>query len=161
MQFFMSWNWITFVPLKYMLPGALALTMVYSIIFSQEPGQGRRVSRLPSVGDNIGFDIGTPHDLFGSQRSSLFPWDNAGMNSSSSAPGMPGSDQIYVDPVELKLRGSSQSRRSSSLIPSQIGSIAEGFSPAPLRQSSQALPEDYVFESMVFSDEFFGNCFCD
>lgn len=72
------------------------------------------------------------------------------MSSSSGAPRMPGSDQIYVDPVELKLRGSSQSRRSSPLIPSQFGSIAEGFSPAPVRQSSQALPEDYVFESTVF-----------
>jgi meiotic recombination protein REC8, fungi type len=128
---------------------------VYSIIFSQEPGQGRRVSRPPSVGDGIGFDLGTPHDLFESQKSSLFPWDNAGMSSSSGAPGMPGSDQIHVDPVELKLRGSSQSRRSSSLIPSQVG-IAEGFSPAPIRQSSQA-PEDYVFESMVFSGECFGD----
>jgi hypothetical protein len=71
--------------------------------------------------------------------------------SSSDPPGLPGSDQIHIDPIELKLRGSSQSRRSSSLIPSQVGSLAEGFSPAPVRQSSQDLPEDYVFESMVFS----------
>lgn len=117
---------------------------------SEEPGQGRRASRPPSY--DIEFDLGTPRDLLGSQKSSLFPWDNAGMSSSSGAPRMPGSDQIYVDPVELKLRGSSQSRRSSPLIPSQFGSIAEGFSPAPVRQSSQALPEDYVFETLEKQD---------
>jgi meiotic recombination protein REC8 len=70
------------------------------------------------------------------------------MSSSSGPPGLPGSDQIHVDPIEQKLRGSSQSRRSSSLILSQAGSLAERFSPAPIRQSSQDLPEDYVFESM-------------
>ena len=71
---------------------------------------------------------------------------------------MPGSDQINLDPVDLKLRGSSQSRRSSSLIPSQVGSLAEGFSPAPAPPSSQALPENYVFESMVLC---FSHCTCD
>ena len=118
------------------------------------------MSRSPSVGDDVRFDHGTQHDLVRSQKSSLFPWDNAGMSSSSSAPGMPGSDQIYIDPVDIKLRGGSLSRRSSSLIPSQVGSFADGFSPAPTRQISQAVPEDYMFESTdVFRQ--MSHCLCD
>ena len=102
------------------------------------------------------FDLGAPYDLFASQKTSLFPWDNAGLSSSSGVPRMPATDPIHVDSVELKLRGSSQSRRSSSLIPSQVGTMAEGYSPAPIGQSSQVLPEDYVFESMVFCGIYFG-----
>ncbi|KAJ6621737.1 hypothetical protein B0H10DRAFT_2017274 [Mycena sp. CBHHK59/15] len=115
---------------------------------SEEPGQGRHLSRPQSVfGSN--FDIAPHNPPSGSQRSSLFPWDNAG-GGSSSAGGfgpMGGSDHINVDRAEIKMRGSSLSRRESSLIPSQVGSAADGldFSPGS-RTNSQAFGEDYVFD---------------
>lgn len=69
------------------------------------------------------------------------------MSSSSAALGIPGSDLIHADFVELKLRGSSQSR-SSSLIPGhiQIGSQAEGLSPALQSLSSEYQPSSCCSE---------------
>ncbi|KAJ7492632.1 Rec8 like protein-domain-containing protein [Mycena latifolia] len=114
---------------------------------SEEPGQGRHVSRPESVfGSN--FDIAPQLPPSGSQRSSLFPWDNAGGGSSSAAGGGPmGSDRISVDRAEVRMRGSSLSRRESSLIPSQGGSGMDAleFSPG-FGKSSQAVEEDYAFE---------------
>ncbi|KAL6309946.1 hypothetical protein BKA93DRAFT_722097 [Sparassis latifolia] len=51
---------------------------------AQEPGQARRISRPPSVlGSNFDFEVGRGQDIVsGSQRSALFPWDNAGASSS-------------------------------------------------------------------------------
>ncbi|KAJ7634292.1 Rec8 like protein-domain-containing protein [Mycena polygramma] len=111
----------------------------------EEPGQGRNVSRPPSVlGGN--FDIAPPPPS-GSQRSSLFPWDNAGGGSSSAGFAPMGSDRISVDRADIGMRRSSLSRRDSSLVPSQNGSIVDGlqFSPG-LAKSSQALGEDYAFD---------------
>lgn len=122
-------------------------------IYSKEPGQGRRLSQPPSMYDHeadLGFNFGTQDPLASSQRSSLFPWDNAGVGSSSSgAFGPAGSDRISFDRAEIKLRGSSLSRRESSLIPSQIGSARNsvGFSPGAFGKDSQIIGEDYVFES--------------
>ncbi|KDQ30809.1 hypothetical protein PLEOSDRAFT_1111526 [Pleurotus ostreatus PC15] len=113
---------------------------------SEEPGQGRNASRAPSVlGDNFGFDFGVGLDgqRGNSQRSSLFPWDNAGASSSVAgfAP-FNGSDRVSVDHAEMRLRGSSLSRREDSLIPSQVGA----FSPAILGKNSQLVGEDYAFD---------------
>ncbi|KAJ7786295.1 Rec8 like protein-domain-containing protein [Mycena metata] len=114
---------------------------------SEEPGQGRNASRPPSVlGSN--FDIAPPLPTSGSQRSSLFPWDNAGGGSSSGPEvGPMGSDRISVDRADVRMRGSSLSRRESSLVPSQNGSALDGleFSPG-FAKSSQALGEDYAFD---------------
>jgi len=114
---------------------------------SEEPGQGRHVSRPPSVfGSN--FDIAAQLPASGSQRSSLFPWDNAGGGSSSAAEfGPMGSDRISVDRADIRMRGSSLTRRDSSLAPSQSGSALDGleFSPG-FAKSSQALGEDYAFD---------------
>lgn len=90
--------------------------------------------------------------MAGSQRSSLFPWDNAGGSTSSGAFEMPGSNDLHIDAVEVRLRGSSQSHRDSSLIPSQAGSLAggPGFSPAPIRRGSY-LGEDYAFDGKAFT----------
>ncbi|KAF8898747.1 hypothetical protein BD779DRAFT_1666537 [Infundibulicybe gibba] len=111
-------------------------------------GQGRRAqSRQPSVG--FGFDLGG-EKAGSSQKSSLFPWDHAGAANSSSVGniGFLGSDNMQVDQAEIKLRGSSQSRRESSLVGSQMGSIlgGVGLSPATVRADSQGLGEDYVFD---------------
>ncbi|KAG6911973.1 hypothetical protein DXG01_000221 [Tephrocybe rancida] len=120
---------------------------------SEEPGQGRRVSREPSIARDLGIDFGTQIGDPGSQKSSMFPWDNAGGSSSSGAFGMPGSDHnVPVDHVEIRMRGSSQSRRDSSLVPSQVGSLAggPGFSPAPIKRASQIVDEeDYAFEVVL------------
>lgn len=101
---------------------------------AQEPGQGRRVSRPSSIlgGNNAAFDLG-PQD--GSQRSSLFPWDNAGASSSNDA-GLPGSENFDVD-VRM-------SHRDSSITHSQQGSIIGGIgvSPAPSGRGSQVFGED-------------------
>ncbi|TFK41172.1 Rec8 like protein-domain-containing protein [Crucibulum laeve] len=127
------------------------LPKTYSM-YKMEPGQGRRVSRTSSLlgVNNLGIDVGDYALATRSQRSSLFPWDDAGTSSSGgNAPfGFPGSGDIHVDRVEVKLQGSSQSRRESSLAPSQIGSGAGGFvfSPAVLGRGSQALGEDYIFD---------------
>ncbi|KAJ6509522.1 Rec8 like protein-domain-containing protein [Mycena vitilis] len=110
--------------------------------FQGKPGQGRNVSR--PLGGN--FDIAPPPPS-GSQRSSLFPWDNAGGGSSSAGFAPMGSDRISVDRADIGMRRSSLSRRDSSLVPSQNGSIVDGlqFSPG-LAKSSQALGEDYAFD---------------
>lgn len=85
------------------------------------------------AGGYPGLEITSPDGLLGSQKSSLLPWDNAGIGSSSSvAGGTFGSDNIPVDHVEIKMRGSSMSRRGSSLAPSLPPGSGPGLSPAPL-----------------------------
>ncbi|KAL0951212.1 hypothetical protein HGRIS_007935 [Hohenbuehelia grisea] len=113
---------------------------------SEEPGQGRNASRPPSVfGDNFGFDAGLLQDPpAGSQRSSLFPWDNAGPSSSNGGGfgPLPGSDMISIDKADIRIRGTPLSKRGGSLVPSQLGSL----SPALVPRSSQFFGEDYVFD---------------
>lgn len=93
---------------------------------------------------DFGFDVAHT----GSQKSSLFPWDNAGGSSSTEGFGMPGSDHIHIDHVDVRIRGSSLGRRDSSLVPSQLESLVggSGFSPAPIRKDFQTLGDDYAFE---------------
>lgn len=94
------------------------------------------------LGDEFGLDI-VQGSL--SQRSALFPWDNAGGSSSVSGAvflGRHSSDKISVDHAETRLRGSSLSRRGSS-IPSQQGDVfggAGGFLASP-----QIIDDDFVF----------------
>lgn len=128
-------------------------------LLQQEPGQGRLGSSRPASirGSNFGVDFGTQNSLGGSQRSNLFPCDNAGdagvSSSISGAPfgsAGPGSDRISVDQVEVRMRGSSlsaKSRRASSLLPSRMGSI--GGAPASPGDIGQDFPlpgEDFAFE---------------
>ncbi|KAJ7630924.1 Rec8 like protein-domain-containing protein [Roridomyces roridus] len=111
---------------------------------SEEPGQARHISRPPSILGND-FDFGAPAPS-GSQRSSLFPWDNAGGGSSSAGGfGAMGSDRVSVDRAEVAIRsrGGSLSRRGSSLVPSQSGSALEGLEFSPGLQKG---PEDYAFD---------------
>ncbi|KIY52705.1 hypothetical protein FISHEDRAFT_55692 [Fistulina hepatica ATCC 64428] len=120
---------------------------------SETPGKGRRDSRAPPEAD-MAFDLGSLDLLGVSQRSSLFPWDNAGGPSSSSGVfGIPGSDHVIFDRARVSIeradiglrRRSSGSRRDSSLLPSQAGSVIGGafFSPA---QGSRVIGEDYLFD---------------
>lgn len=94
------------------------------------------------LGDEFGLDI-VQNSL--SQRSALFPWDNAGGSSSFSGAvllGRQSSDKISVDHAETRLRGSSLSRRGSS-IPSQQGDILGGAGGFPA--SPQIIDDDFVF----------------
>ncbi|KAJ4486110.1 Rec8 like protein-domain-containing protein [Lentinula aciculospora] len=119
---------------------------------SEEPGQARHISKPPSdIGANFNFDLGSISRQEGSQRSSLFPWDNAGAGASSSVDAFGGgSDRISFDRAEVKIRGSSFSRRESSLIPSQNGSTGiRGISPVDIRiRESQVINEDFVFSGV-------------
>ncbi|OJA21506.1 hypothetical protein AZE42_05106 [Rhizopogon vesiculosus] len=114
---------------------------------SEEPGQARHASRPPSVlGDNFGLDI--VQNSF-SQRSALFPWDNAGVSSSVSGAvplGRHSSDKISVDHAETRMRGSSVSRRGSSLLSQhcEVFGGAGGF-PAIINASPQINDEEFVF----------------
>ncbi|KAF5374749.1 hypothetical protein D9758_000295 [Tetrapyrgos nigripes] len=116
---------------------------------SEEPGQGRRDSRQLSIGRD--FDFGpSSNDLnAGSQRSSLFPWDNAGAGPSSSVDFGP--DRVSVDRAETRIRSSPKvnSRRESSVGFSQIGSIGRGLSPADLgTRGSQVFGDDFIFDGV-------------
>ncbi|KAJ3790980.1 Rec8 like protein-domain-containing protein [Lentinula aff. detonsa] len=115
----------------------------------QEPGQARQISKPPSdIGANFSFDLGSFGRQEGSQKSSLFPWDNAGAGPSSSIDGAGGgSDRISIDRAEVRIRGSSFSRRESSLVPSQNGSTGiRGISPGDIGiRGSQVVGEDFVF----------------
>ncbi|KAJ7103545.1 Rec8 like protein-domain-containing protein [Mycena belliarum] len=118
-----------------------------SVRSSEEPGQGRHVSRPGSIfGSN--FDIAPQAPPSGSQRSSLFPWDNAGGASSSVGGGPLGSDHISVDRAEVRMRGSSLSRRDSSLVPSQTGSVVEALEFSP-NKGSLGVGEDYAFDGTI------------
>ncbi|KAJ8522580.1 hypothetical protein ONZ45_g871 [Pleurotus djamor] len=110
---------------------------------SEEPGQGRNASRPPSVfGDLPGFPFG--NEQVGSQRSSLFPWDNAGASSSVyGADFIPfGSARQSLDGANVRLGGSSRGRRSESLVASNLST----FSPAIAKKNGQLIGEDYVFD---------------
>ncbi|KAG1757590.1 Rec8 like protein-domain-containing protein [Suillus lakei] len=110
---------------------------------SEEPGQARHAPRPMSVlGDEFGLDI--VQNSF-SQRSALFPWDNAGGSSSVTGAvqlGRQSSDKISVDHAETRLRGSSISRRGSS-IPSQQGDTFGGTGVFPA--SPQIIDDDFAF----------------
>lgn len=116
--------------------------------FCQEPGQPRRAS-YPPLGrdDNIGAD--PISDTFHSQRSALFPWDMAGSSSSifvrEGGAHQLISDRMSVEHADARLRGSSASRRGSSL-PSHHGSLQAGLeSPAMILPAIQS-DDDFVFD---------------
>lgn len=117
-------------------------SLKYSFLTNwQEPGQARRLSRPESNFGDLSALIGPDEDIRpshgGSQRSGLFPWDHAGISSSSGMPVGIGSDKIHFnDHVEVRMRGSSltRSRRGSSVVGSiaPVGTIA---SPASFKGS--------------------------
>lgn len=101
---------------------------------------------------NIAFlDLGNNQASGGSQRSSLFPWDNARQSSSSGFAATVGGDHV-IEPVDVRLRSSSlSSRRESSLAHSQRGSVLCGltFSPVVGKDSSH-IGEDFAFEGQLY-----------
>ncbi|KAJ3888062.1 Rec8 like protein-domain-containing protein [Lentinula edodes] len=118
---------------------------------SEEPGQARQMSKpLSDIGANFSFDLGSLGRQEGSQRSSLFPWDNAGAGPSSSVDAFGGgSDRVSIDRADIRIRGSSFSRRESSLVPSQNGSTGiRGISPGDIGiRGSQVIGEDFTMNT--------------
>ncbi|KAF8974045.1 hypothetical protein BDZ97DRAFT_1912480 [Flammula alnicola] len=120
---------------------------------SEEPGQARRISRSASVlgASNFGFDLGPRDPMNGSQRSSLFPWDNAGPSSSTGNGPFPLPDDDHaVAQVDVRLRSISLSRRNSPLLSTHRGSMLAAAvilsSPAAVGRNSQIFGEDFVFD---------------
>jgi len=91
--------------------------------------------------DNIGGSAG-------SQRSSLFPWDNAGASSSGGGNDADPNIDLPIEPVNVNLRESINSRREGSLASSQRGSFVGGptFSPLIGKGGSQIMGEDFAFD---------------
>lgn len=89
--------------------------------FRQEPGQARRASRPQSlIGSQFDFGLGTQAQdeiKSASQRSNMFPWDNAGVSSSISgvAFGGGGSDRLSLGRADTRLRRSSSLARGSGV----------------------------------------------
>ena len=86
-----------------------------------------------------------------SQKSSLFPWDNAGL--SSSAAGVPfdiGSDRISIGHDDHRLKDISTGRnsgRENSLVPSQnSGPVTFGFSPGAFGKTGSQINDSFEFD---------------
>jgi hypothetical protein len=125
--------------------------------FHEEPGQARRMSRSGSViSANLGlnfydFNLNKAGGSGGSQRSSLFPWDNAGPSSGSGNVADPDVN-LPIESVNVRLRTESpSSRRESSLAPSQRGGVVGGltFSPAIGKGGSQIMGDDFAFDGKL------------
>lgn len=139
------------------------LQMIYRRGRYQEPEKGRRAaSRTPSLlGSFLGLEIGATQALnSGSQRSSLFPWDNAaGSSSTNGAVGHPGSvgDRMSLDNADVRVRGPRDSQNGSgagSPLPhSRAGSLTGinvGISSGRFSARNSVLGgEDFQFEGMA------------
>ncbi|KAF5390234.1 hypothetical protein D9757_002956 [Collybiopsis confluens] len=118
-------------------------------------GTRTRPSNVEDVGGDFNFDLHGQHEEQhqGSQRSSLYPWDNAGAGPSSSVDWVKGgSDRISINQAEIRMRGSSLSRRESSLALSHNGSAdLRGISPGNIRiRETQTTAEDFLFSGGQF-----------
>ncbi|PPQ63779.1 hypothetical protein CVT24_004321 [Panaeolus cyanescens] len=117
---------------------------------SEEPGRGRRGSRAPSIDDLEAFGMDTARQDRGnaesSQKSSLFPWDNA-LPSSSSGNNpytQPDGDVIAPDMVDVRIRSRSISRRGSPLLSSH--GHQNSFSGAGMSPMTGNMAEDFMFQ---------------
>lgn len=119
---------------------------------SEEPGQARHAASIGSFPAGSAFELGRNVEVkTDSQKSSLFPWDNAGI--SSSAAGAPfdiGSDRISIGHDDLRLKDISTGRnsgREGSLVPSQnSGPVTFGFSPATFGKTGSQINDSFEFD---------------
>ncbi|KAI9460594.1 Rec8 like protein-domain-containing protein [Lactarius psammicola] len=118
---------------------------------SEEPGQARHAS-IGSFPAGSAFELGRNVEVkTDSQKSSLFPWDNAGLSSSAAgAPFDMGSDMISIGHDDLRLKDISTGRnsaRESSLIPSQnSGPGTFGFSPGAFGKTGSHINDSFEFD---------------
>ncbi|KAI0003692.1 hypothetical protein BJV74DRAFT_479605 [Russula compacta] len=118
----------------------------------KEPGQARHAS-IGSFPTGSAFDLGRNLEVgSGSHKSSLFPWDNAGL--SSSVAGVPfdmGSDRFSIGQHDVRLKDPSvvrSSGRESSLVPSQLnsGPGTFGFSPGTFEKIGSHVNDSFEFD---------------
>jgi meiotic recombination protein REC8 len=100
--------------------------LAYLTLLVKEPGQARHAS-IGSFPTGSAFNLGRNLEIgSGSHKSSLFPWDNAGLSSSvAAAPFDMGSDRFSIGQDDVRLKDASVGRssgRESSIVPSQLNS---------------------------------------
>jgi len=130
----------------------LTVTVCFQRSFSKEPGQARHAS-VGSFPTGSAFNLGRNVEVgSGSQKSSLFPWDNAGL--SSSVAGVPfemGSDKFSIRHEDVRLKDTSVGRssgREGSLVPSQLnsGPGTLGFSPRAFEKMESHINDSFEFD---------------
>ncbi|KAI6133050.1 Rec8 like protein-domain-containing protein [Pisolithus croceorrhizus] len=112
---------------------------------SEEPGQGRQASRRSSALFHL---VGNDAQISGdSQRSVLFPWDNAGDNSPESKDDFRAriDHRMSVDHAETQLIRDSSSRRESP-IPSRPPSLQFGVASPPTFFRSSGIDDEFIFD---------------
>lgn len=118
---------------------------------SEEPGQARHAS-IGSFPTGSAFELGRNVEVkTNSQKSSLFPWDDAGLSSSAAgAPFDMGSDRMSIRHGDLRLKDISTGRnsgRESPLFPSQnSGPGTFGFSPGTLGKTGSQINDSFEFD---------------
>ncbi|KAH9065734.1 Rec8 like protein-domain-containing protein [Lactarius vividus] len=120
---------------------------------SEEPGQARHAS-IGSFPPGSAFELGRNVEVkTDSQKSSLFPWDNAAVSSSAAgAPFDMGSDRISIGRDDIRLKDIStltgrNSGRESPLVPSQnSGPGTLGFSPATFGRIGSQINDSFEFD---------------
>lgn len=131
---------------------ALQSTIATLTFLAKEPGQARHAS-IGSFPTGSAFNLGRNLEVgSGSHKSSLFPWDNAGI--SSSVAGVPfemGSDRFSLGQDDVRLKDASVGRssgREGSLVPSQLnsGPGTLGFSPRTLEKIGPHIDDSFEFD---------------
>ncbi|KAI9512602.1 Rec8 like protein-domain-containing protein, partial [Russula earlei] len=119
---------------------------------SEEPGQARHAS-IGSVPTGSAFNLGRNLEIgSGSQKSSLFPWDNARLSSSVAAvPFDMGSERFSIGNDDIRLKDASVGRssgREGSLILSQgnSGPGTFGFSPRTFGKMGPHIDDTFEFD---------------
>jgi hypothetical protein len=118
----------------------------------KEPGQARHAS-VGSFPTGSAFNLGRNLEIgSGSHKSSLFPWDNAGLSSSAAAlPFDMGSDRFSLGQDDIRLKDASVGRssgREGSLVASQLnsGPGTLGFSPKTLEKIGSHINDSFEFD---------------
>ncbi|KAI9444793.1 Rec8 like protein-domain-containing protein [Lactarius indigo] len=120
---------------------------------SEEPGQARHAS-IGSFPAGSAFELGRNVEVkTDSHKSSLFPWDNAGLSSSvAGAPFDMGSDRISIGRDDIRLKDIStatgrNSGRESPLVPGQnSGPGILGFSPGTFGRTGSQINDSFEFD---------------
>jgi len=118
---------------------------------SEEPGQARHAS-IGSFPTASAFNLGGNLEIgSGSHKSSLFPWDNAGLSSSAAGVPFDMGSGISIGHDEVRLKDASVGRssgRESSLVPSQLnsGPGATGISPRIVEKLGTVVNDSFEFD---------------
>ena len=121
-------------------------------LLAKEPGQARHAS-IGSFPTGSAFNLGRNLEVgSGSHKSSLFPWDNAGI--SSSVAGVPfemSSDRFSLGRDDVRLKDASVGRssgREGSLVPGQLNSGPETlrFSPRTPEKIVSHINDSFEFD---------------